>query len=210
MNVIDKLNRRYASKAMNGTKIPDDKKEQILESVRLTPTSMGLQPFKVLVIENQEVKQKIFDISAPGQPQIPASSFTLVFAVPEKFTSEMIDDYFVSVRNTRNLAEEKVVAYRKMVEGFLQKQNDSEFQAWAARQVYIALGFALYTAAILDVDSVPIEGFNPAKLDEALDLHSMQLRSVCMMAVGNRHEELDYNARLPKLRKPGNKLFIHI
>ncbi len=210
MNVIDKLNRRYASKAMNGTKIPDDKKEQILESVRLTPTSMGLQPFKVLVIENQEVKQKIFDISAPGQPQIPASSFTLVFAVPEKFTSEMIDDYFVSVRNTRNLAEEKVVAYRKMVEGFLQKQNDSEFQAWAARQVYIALGFALYTAAILDVDSVPIEGFNPAKLDEALDLHSMQLRSVCMMAVGNRHEELDYNARLPKLRKLGNKLFIHI
>lgn len=210
MNVIDKLNRRYASKAMNGTKIPDDKKEQILESIRLAPTSMGLQPFKVFVIENQEVKQKIFDISAPGQPQIPASSFTMVFAVPEKFTSEMIDDYFVSVRNTRNLAEEKVMAYRKMVEGFLQKQNDSEFQAWAARQVYIALGFALYTAAILDVDSVPIEGFNPAKLDEALDLHSMQLRSVCMMAVGNRHEELDYNARLPKLRKLGNKLFIHI
>jgi nitroreductase len=97
-----------------------------------------------------------------------------------------------------------------MVEGFLKKQTVEEFQAWAARQVYIALGFALYTAAMLDVDSVPIEGFNPAKLDDALDLQSQQLRSVCMMAVGNRHEELDYNARLPKLRKPADKFFTFI
>ncbi len=210
MNILDKLNRRYASKAMNGTKISDEKKAQILESIRLAPTSMGLQPFKVLVIENQQVKQKIFDVSAPGQPQIPASSFTLVFTVPEKFTPEMIEDYFVSVRNTRKLPEEKVVAYRQMVEGFLKKQNTEEFYAWAARQVYIALGFALYTAAMLDVDSVPIEGFTPALLDEVLDLKSMKLRSVCMMAVGNRHEDLDYNARLPKLRKPADKLFINI
>lgn len=210
MNILDKLNLRYASKAMNGTNIPEDKKAQILESIRLAPTSMGLQPFKVLVVENQEVKQKIFDISAPGQPQIPASAFTLVFTVPEKFTAEMIDDYFVSVRNTRNLPEEKVTAYRTMVEGFLKNQTVEEFQAWAARQVYIALGFALYTAAMLDVDSVPIEGFNPAKLDDALDLQSQQLRSVCMMAVGNRHEELDYNARLPKLRKPADEIFTFI
>lgn len=210
MNIIEKLNLRYASKAMNGTNIPEDKKAQILESIRLAPTSMGLQPFKVLVVENQEVKQKIFDISAPGQPQIPASAFTLVFTVPEKFTAEMIDDYFVSVRNTRNLPEEKVTAYRTMVEGFLKNQTVEEFQAWAARQVYIALGFALYTAAMLDVDSVPIEGFNPAKLDDALDLQSQQLRSVCMMAVGNRHEELDYNARLPKLRKPADEIFTFI
>ena len=210
MNIIEKLNRRYASKAMNGTKIPEDKKEQILESIRLTPTSMGLQPFKVFVVENEEMKQKIFEISAPGQPQIPASSFTLVFAVPEKFTAEMIEEYFVSVRNTRKLPKEKVTAYRKMVEGFLQKHNEEEFHAWAARQVYIALGFALYTAALIDADSVPIEGFTPALLDEVLNLKAMKLRSVCMMAVGNRHEELDYNARLPKLRKPADKIFVHI
>jgi nitroreductase len=210
MNILEKLNRRYASKAMNGTKIPEDKKELILESIRLAPTSMGLQPFKVLVVENQEVKQKIFDTSASGQLQIPSSAFTLVFAVPEKFTTEMIEDYFVSVRNTRKLPEEKVVAYRQMVEGFLKKQNNEEFHAWAARQVYIALGFALYTAALLDVDSVPIEGFTPALLDEVLDLKLMKLRSVCMMAVGNRHEELDYNARLPKLRKSADKLFVYI
>ncbi len=210
MNIIEKLNRRYASKAMNGTNIAGEKKNQILESIRLAPTSMGLQPFKVLIVENQEIKQKIFDSSAPGQPQIPASSFTLIFAVPEKFTSEMIEEYFISVRNTRKLPDAKVVAYRQMVEGFLQKQNDDEFYVWAARQVYIALGFALYTAAMIDVDSVPIEGFNPALLDDALDLKSMKLRSVCMMAIGNRHEELDYNARLPKLRKPADKIFINI
>lgn len=209
MEIIEKLNKRYASKAMNGTKIPEEKKEQILEAIRLAPTSMGLQPFKVLVIENHEVKQQIFDVAAPGQPQIPNSSFTLVFTAPLKMTMEMIDEYFEQMKVTRPLPPEKMAGYRNMVEGFLNQPEDKLF-TWASKQIYIALGFGLYTAAMLDVDSVPIEGFNKEKLDDLLKLKEQNLASVCIMAVGNRHEELDYNAKLPKLRKPKEKLFINM
>lgn len=209
MEIIEKLNKRYASKAMNGTKIPEEKKEQILESIRLAPTSMGLQPFKVFIIENQDVKQQIFDVAASGQPQIPASSFTLVFAAPLKITVEMIDDYFEQMKVTRPLPLEKMTSYRNMVEGFLEQPEDKIF-IWASKQIYIALGFGLYTAAMLDVDSVPIEGFDKEKLDDLLNLKKQNLASVCMMAVGSRHEELDYNAKLPKLRKSADKLFIEI
>ncbi len=209
MNVIDKLNKRYASKAMNGTKIPEEKKEQILEAIRLAPSSLGFQPFKVLVVESKEKKKKIFDVAAQGQPQIPNSDFTLVFAVPTHFTSKMVDEYFENVKNVRRLKPEKLESYRSMVEDFLNKP-DEELARWASKQVYIALGFGLYTAAMLDVDSVPIEGFSKEKLDEALGLKEQNLASVCIMAVGNRDEELDYNAKLPKMRKSFENLFIRL
>ncbi len=209
MNILEKLNKRYASKAMDGTKIPEEKKQEILEAIRLAPTSLGFQPFKVIVVESQEVKQKIFDTAASGQPQIPNSSFTLIFATPQKVTHEMIENYMENVKVVRKLAPEKLIAYKAMVQGFLNK-TDEEISIWASKQVYIALGFALYTAAMIDVDSVPIEGFNKSKLDEVLNLNELNLNSVCMMAVGNRHEELDYNAKLPKMRKPGAEMFINI
>lgn len=209
MDLIEKLNKRYASKAMNGTKIPDDKKEKILESIRLAPTSLGFQPFKVLVVESQEVKQKIFDTAAPGQPQIPASSFTLIFAAPLHYTTEMIDEYFENIQNTRPLTPERMVNYRKMVEGALNQPDDKLF-LWASKQIYIALGFALYSAAMLDVDSVPIEGFSTSKLNDVLGLTDQNLGAVCMMAVGNRHEELDYNAKLAKVRKTASELFVEL
>jgi nitroreductase / dihydropteridine reductase len=209
MEIIEKLNKRYASKAMNGCKISDDKKEVILESIRLAPTSLGLQAFKIIVVEDKDTKQKIFDIAAQGQPQIPNSSFTLVFAIPENMTTDMVDDYFADIRKVRNLPEEKIQSYRKMVESSLNQPKES-LKIWTSKQVYIALGFALYTAALLDVDSVPIEGFNKEKLDDVLKLKEQNLTSVCMMAVGIRNEELDYNARLPKVRKSKEKIFIHI
>lgn len=209
MDIIEKLNKRYASKAMNGAAIPADKKEVILESIRLAPTSLGLQAFKVIVVEDKETKQKIFDVAAPGQPQVPNSAFTLVFAVPENIDADMVEDYFSAIKEVRNLPDEKLSAYRKMVESYLEKPSD-QLKIWTTKQAYIALGFALYSAALLDVDSVPIEGFSTTKLDEVLGLKEQNLASVCMMAVGNRNEDLDYNAKLPKVRKSKEKLFINI
>jgi nitroreductase len=207
MTLITKLSKRYASKQMNGKKLPQDKVDNILEAIRLAPTSMGLQPFKILVVESQELKNKIFEVAAPGQPQIPNASQVLVFACYRKVTDEILDNYFDLINKTRPmLAKEKVAAYRNMMNGLLNKTADENFQ-WAARQAYIALGFGLAAAAEQEVDSVPIEGYNPGALDKLLNLSERNLGSVCMLAIGYRNEETDYNARLPKVRKSTQDLF---
>jgi nitroreductase / dihydropteridine reductase len=207
MTLISKLSQRYASKQMNGKKLPQEKVDIILEAIRLAPTSMGLQPFKVLVVENQEMKKKIFEISAPGQPQIPNASQVLVFTCYKKITTEILDEYFDLINATRpTFPKEKVIAYRNMMNGLLTRSEEDTFK-WANHQAYIALGFGLAAAAIEEVDSVPIEGFNSAALDELLQLASQNLGSVCMLAIGYRNEETDYNARFPKVRKSKDKLF---
>lgn len=207
MTLITKLSKRYASKQMNGKKLPQDKVDNILEAIRLAPTSMGLQPFKIFEVESQELKNKIFEVAAPGQPQIPNASQVLVFACYRKVTDEILDNYFDLINKTRPmLAKEKVAAYRNMMNGLLNKTADENFQ-WAARQAYIALGFGLAAAAEQEVDSVPIEGYNPGVLDKLLNLSERNLGSVCMLAIGYRNEETDYNARLPKVRKSTQDLF---
>lgn len=208
MHFIESLNKRYASKQMNGKKVSPEKVEIILEAIRLAPTSMGLQPFKVIVIENQELKSAIFEKAAQGQPQIPNSSQLLVFACYKKISSEILDEYverIVTQRPTLPLA--KVTAYRQMIDKSLLNRPDEANFAWAARQAYIALGFALTAAAVEQVDSVPIEGYNAAALDELLELDDKNLGSVCLMAIGFRDEATDYNATLPKVRKFKSELF---
>jgi nitroreductase len=208
MHFIESLNKRYASKQMNGKKVSPEKVETILEAIRLAPTSMGLQPFKVIVIENQELKSAIFEKAAQGQPQIPNSSQLLVFACYKKISSEILDEYverIVTQRPTLPLA--KVTAYRQMIDKSLLNRPDETNFAWAARQAYIALGFALTAAAVEQVDSVPIEGYNAAALDELLELDDKNLGSVCLMAIGFRDEATDYNATLPKVRKFKSELF---
>jgi len=209
MNLTDKLNRRYASKMMNSLPVDDQKVENILEAIRLAPTSLGLQPFTVFVVKNQDMKEEIFRTAASGQPQIPTCSHLLVFAANRSITTEMLDEYFELINNTRNLPKEKVVAYRQLMDGLLNRSNEANF-TWAAHQVYIALGFGLVAAATEGVDSVPTEGFNPRALDDLLQLEEKNLGSVCLMAIGNRDEEKDYNAKLPKVRKSKEKLFTEI
>ncbi|MCE1155571.1 MAG: NAD(P)H-dependent oxidoreductase [Bacteroidales bacterium] len=207
MHFIESLNKRYASKQMNGKKVSPEKVTTILESIRLAPTSLGLQPFKVLVVESQELKDKIFEKAAQGQPQIPNSSQVLVFACYKSITTEILDEYtqrIVTQRPTLPLA--KVTAYRQMIDKSLNRPDKENFN-WAARQAYIALGFALTAAAVEQVDSVPIEGYNPAALDELLGLEDKNLGSVCMMAIGYRDEATDYNATLLKVRKNKTELF---
>lgn len=209
MTLIDKLQKRYASKQMNGKRLPKEKVNHVLEAIRLAPTSLGLQPFKVFVIEDQELKQRIFNTAAPGQPQIPNASELLVFACYRKVTKEILDEYFDLIVSTRDLPVEKLTSYRNMMNGLVNASAQENF-VWATRQAYIALGFGLVAAADEMIDSVPIEGFNSAVLDDILNLESQNLGSVCLMAIGYRNEETDYNARLPKVRKSKDNLFIHV
>lgn len=209
MNYLDKFNRRYASKMMNSTKFPDEKVANILEAIRLAPTSLGIQPFKVFVVRNQELKDMIFETAAQGQPQIPTCSHLLIFAPFKKITPEIVDEYFTRIAFTRNQTAEKLAGYRKMVSSMCALDEEKIF-VWASRQAYIALGFALAAAALDDIDSVPIEGFNNEALDKLLSLADQNLATTCVMAIGNRDVEKDYNALQAKVRKPAEMLFEYL
>ncbi|GAB1414930.1 NAD(P)H-dependent oxidoreductase [Paludibacter sp.] len=208
MHLTDILNKRYASKQMSGEKLPKNKVDNILEAIRLAPTSKGLQPFKVFVVESQELKDKIFEIAAPGQPQVPKSSEVIIFACYKEITDDVLDAYYDLFRASRPMiAEEKASNYVYSIKEFI--KSDFAFE-WAARQAYLALGFGLVAAAVENVDSVPMEGFSTKALDELLNLNEQNLGSVCMLTIGYRDEKTDYNATLPKVRKDNQDLFIFL
>jgi nitroreductase len=210
MNFNERLNQRYASKMMNGTSIEDSKINNILESIRLSPSSFGLQPYSIIVIKNRELLNKIFETTASGQPQIQGCSHLVIFAANKKITNLEIDNYLDLINKTRQMPEEKLVGFKSLMTNYLVAAPAEKNFEWAARQTYIALGFGLAAAAIEGVDSVPIEGFDHLALDKLLELDEKNLGSVSMLALGNRDAENDYNAKLPKVRKSTEDLFINI
>lgn len=210
MNFIDKLNQRYASKMMNGTAVAETKIDNILEAIRLSPSSYGLQPYSMIVVTDRDVLTSIYNQAAPGQPQIPSCSHLIIFAANKKMTQYEIDNYFELIKRTRDLPEQKVADFKALTIKLLVDSTAEQNFVWAARQAYIALGIGLAAAAIEEVDSVPIEGFSTSKLDKLLDLDAKNLGSVCMLALGNRDAVLDYNATLPKVRKAKEDLFVRM
>ncbi len=205
MNILENLNWRYATKRMNGEQVDEDKLNTILEAIRMAPTSMGLQPFKVLLIKDKSVREKM-KAACYNQPQITQSACMLVFAVWKDGYEEKTQEFIQHIANTRNQTLESLEEYKNQILGFLSMSADKT--AWAARQAYIALGFGLTTAAMLKVDTTPMEGFSPDELDKVLELDKLGLKSVVMMAIGNRDEANDYLVKLPKVRKSFKDFFV--
>ena len=206
MNIIENYNWRYATKRMNGENIDSDKTAAILEAIRLAPSSMGLQPFRVIVAESKEIREQLKS-ACFNQPQITESAFMLIFAVITDNYQQLAEDYIKLIAKTRNQSEDSLNDFKNRIQKYTEGKNNT---AWAARQAYIALGFGLATAAMLKVDSTPMEGFNPEAVDKVLDLENKGLKSVVMMAVGKRDEKNDYLVNLPKVRKDAADFFIHI
>ncbi|BBD00154.1 MULTISPECIES: NAD(P)H-dependent oxidoreductase [Sphingobium] len=200
--LIDRLNWRYATKKMNPDKaVPEDKVERILEAVRLAPTSSGLQQFEVIVVTNREVREKIKPI-AWNQEQVTDASHLIVFAAWDNYTPERINHMFDLVNDERGFRSEGWEAYRQMLlTTYPQRDAETNFEH-AARQAYVGLGIALTAAAFEEVDATPMEGFDPAALDEILDLRARGLRSVAMMPLGYRADEGDWLLGLKKVRRP--------
>ncbi|WP_311268308.1 NAD(P)H-dependent oxidoreductase [Sphingobium sp. WCS2017Hpa-17] len=200
--LIDRLNWRYATKKMNPDKaVPEDKVERILEAVRLAPTSSGLQQFEVIVVTNKDVREKIKTI-AWNQEQVTDASHLIVFAAWDNYTPERINHMFDLVNDERGFRNEGWEAYRQMLLGtYPQRDAETNFEH-AARQAYVGLGIALTAAAFEEVDATPMEGFDPAALDEILDLRARGLRSVAIMPVGYRADEGDWLVNLKKVRRP--------
>lgn len=209
MELIEKLKWRYATKAMNGQKVPQEKIDHIIEAISLAPTSSGLQPFEVYVITNQEVKEKIKSI-AWNQSVITDCSHLLVFASWDTYTTDRINKMFDLTNTVRGFKNEGWENYRQLLlNNYPQKDAEENFNH-ATKQAYIAFSQAIAAAAFEQVDATPIEGFSPKKLDEILGLRDKGLRSCVMLTLGYRDSEKDWLVDLPKVRKSKEELITEI
>lgn len=199
--LIEKLNWRYATKKMDPSKaVPEEKVEAILEAARLAPTSSGLQPYEIIVVTNPEIRAHIQE-AANGQAQITEGSHLLVFAAWDNYTSERINMMFDLVNEERGFTNEGWENYRKMLLGAYTPRDAHTNYEHAARQAYIGFGLAITAAAFEGVDATPMEGFDPAKVDEILGLKERGLRSVTLLPLGYREAEGDWLASLKKVRR---------
>lgn len=207
MDLIESLEWRYASKRMNGRRVPQEKVNKILDAIRLAPSSMGLQPYNVLLIEDEALKKKIQPL-AFNQPQIVESSHLLVFAAWNNVSPEQIEEYIQQTASVRDVPVASLDDFKNMLLNMAKNRSEEENFDWAARQAYIAFGVALVAAASEAVDATPMEGFNSTALDELLKLEEKGLKSVTLLPLGYRDAENDWLAKLPKVRREKEKLFI--
>lgn len=209
MSLKEALHWRSATKSYNGKVIEKEKIEQILEAIRLAPSSSGLQPFKVLVITNKELRGKLQPI-AFQQPQIVEASHILVFAAWDEYTPERVDSFFEFSNKVRSLPSSATDDYRlNLLEMLDQKTKDQHFMN-ASQQTYIALGFGLLAAADLKIDATPLEGFDNKAVDDLLNLPEKGLKSSVMMALGYKDEENDWWGKLERVRRSNEDLFIEL
>lgn len=209
MILLDKLQWRYATKAMSGKKVPQDKIDSILKAAQLAPTSSGLQPFEIIVVTNQKIKEKIRAIGY-DQPQITDCSHLLVFAAWDTYTEERINTFFDLTNEIRGGSNEGWESYRQHLLNTYPKREPETNFTHASKQAYIAFGLAIAAAAFEGVDCTPMEGFDAEALDNVLDLKKKGLRSAVILPVGYRDEEKDWLAKLPKVRKSMKDLVTNI
>ena len=203
--LLKKLHWRYATKKMNPAQaVSDEKVDRIVEAARLAATSSGLQPYEIIVVKSQAVREQMKP-KAFGQSQITDGSHVLVFAAWDDYTPERINMMFDLHNTERNSKDEGWENYCKMLLGsYPTRGAEANFQH-AAKQAYIGLGTALIAAAFEEVDATPMEGFDPAGIDEILGLKARGLRSAVIMALGYRDTAQDWLVNLKKVRRSGTQ-----
>lgn len=208
MSLIENLNWRHAVKAYDPTKkVSTEDLNKILEATRLAPTSSGLQPFRVIVVENQELKEKM--VAGALNPEVMRdSSHVLVFAAWDSYSNEKIDKVYDYHTDVRDLPRGRFSSYTDKIKEIYGAQTPEEHFAHTARQTYIALGIALAQAAELKIDSTPAEGFSNAVVDEVLGLKELGLKSVSLLYLGYRDEANDWLSSMKKVRIPMDEFII--
>ena len=198
---LSHLHWRHAAKSFDTSKkIPEADFEQVLEAVRLAPTSFGIQPFHVHVIEDQATKDRLCAASW-NQPQFKTASHVICFVAMTDISAR-IEEFMQLMSGGDAEARQKLAGYEKMMRGALSGLQDEAASAWSAKQAYIALGFALAACAELRIDSCPMEGFVPAEVDKVLGL-SAGLHTCVMLPIGYREASA---LPRPKVRFPKERL----
>jgi nitroreductase/dihydropteridine reductase len=207
--LLGQLNWRYATKKMDATKaVPQEKLDVIIEAIRMAPTSSGTQPFELLLVTNPEKLAAIQD-AAGGQAQITDGSHLLVFAAWDNYTTDRIDEVVDLNIEARGDLPMLHAYYDNLKNSYVPREAAVNY-AHAARQAYIALGIALVAAAEQEVDSTPMEGFDPSKVDEILDLKARGLRSVVLLPLGYRDPTGDWLLPMGKVRKSHETIVTHV
>lgn len=208
--LLQNLQWRYATKKYDATKkVSQEDVDKIVEAARMAPTSSGLQQFRVIVVSNQELKDKMVPI-ANGQQIVADASHVLIFAAWDKYTAERIDTMFDRTTEERGLPQGRFSSYTDMLKNVYLNQTPEQNFAHTSRQSYIGLGIAMAQAAELKIDSTPMEGFNNAQLDELLGLEAKGLKSVTMLPIGYRDAEGDWLASMNKVRNPKEEFVIEL
>ena len=207
MKLIDALQWRYATKKMSGQKVPTEKLNTILESTRLAPSSFGLTPYRIILVEDEATK-KLMSPLCYNQSQIVDSSAILVFAIKTEINESTVDAFVAEIAEQRGVPVEALKDYEGYMKGAITPRSPEDLQTWAAKQTYIALGFALVAAATEEVDATPMEGFNPDGLDEVLGLKALGLHASVILPLGYRDAANDYLSNAKKVRTTLDKLVI--
>ncbi len=207
-HLLEKLNWRYATKQFDPSKkVSDQDLEVMQEAVRLAATSYGLQPFRVLLITDPELREKLKP-AAYGQSQITDASHLAVLCAKTDMSPEYVDDYMARIATARDMPVSALEGFGSTIKGQVGNMDDETITAWNKRQTYIALGHWLIAAAELHVDVCPMEGFDAAKFDDILGLKEQGLTTAVLAPIGYRSEE-DGLAKAAKVRLPVEKLFIN-
>ncbi|MDB4329354.1 NAD(P)H-dependent oxidoreductase [Flavobacteriaceae bacterium] len=208
-NILDALEWRYAVKKF------DDKasltEQQILEVKKvfnLSASSYGLQPYKMIVVQNPELKEKLVPASF-GQQQISQSAAILVFAVRTDFGMDYIDQFFKDMSTKRQIPLENLEGYKNFIKGSFANKSEDEISSWATKQVYLTMGHMLASLAALQIDACPMEGLDPQAYDKILDLDAKQLKTIIAMPIGVRAPD-DALATALKVRKDLSDIIIDL
>ncbi|QDW22938.1 NAD(P)H-dependent oxidoreductase [Flavobacterium sp. KBS0721] len=207
--LLDNLNWRYATKKFDATKkISSEDLNTLKEAVRLAASSYGLQPYKVVIVENPEIREQL-KAAAYGQTQITDSSQLFIFANDLNAGPESVAAYIQNISETRGIPTEALGGFADMMNGVISNLSQEAKNIWTAKQTYIALGTLLAAAAELKIDATPMEGFNPAAFNEILGFDKLGLNASVIATVGYRHDE-DDTQHYKKVRKSHEELFITI
>jgi len=204
---LETQNWRYATKKFDATKkISTDDLNTLKEAIRLSSSSYGLQPYQVIIVENPELRAQLL-AAAYGQSQVVDASHLIVFANEMNVGDDAVEKYLNRIGVTRNIPIESLAGFGNYMKGTINNLAEDAKNIWASKQTYLALGNLLNAAAELKIDVTPMEGFNPAQVNEILGLDKLGLNASLMATIGYRHKE-DATQHLKKVRKSNEELFI--
>ncbi len=208
-NIIQSLTWRYACKKFDANrKLNKDQIDVLSKAFNLTATSFGLQPLKMLIVKGDELKSKLLP-HAYFQPQITTCSHLLIICIDTVFDEHEIDAYFDLEKDIRGTSEEILGKFRNQLKTIFKNKDRQQIDTSSIYQAYISIGTLMTVCAEQRIDSCPMEGFNPVKFDEILELEEKNLRSVLLLPVGYRADD-DIMSSMKKVRKPLDQVIIEI
>ncbi|BCO19577.1 NAD(P)H-dependent oxidoreductase [Alteromonas sp. KC3] len=204
MHVIKALNWRYSVKQFSDHKLSQWQLDELLEATRLSPSSYGLQPYKILVISSQTLRERLVPF-AFSQQQVSSSSHLLVFATRTDINTSLVDEYVSLASTKKGASPDSLAGYAEMAKSAINGMTKAQREQWAQQQTFVALGNMLTSAAMMEIDTCPIGGFEPDAFDRVLGLEAQQLTTTVICPIGRR-DPSDKYGHYEKVRFDKNHL----